>query len=159
MGGDPVIRYPRHINAREFDTDNFILLGSQLSIPWEEMFEPSLNFPFVVDPATHRYYLLNRHPKPGEPAAYRESENQEETYADIAVLPNLAGTGMVLILNGIDMVAAEAAGEFAISGALSAKLASMRDVYGELVIRVWAIGGTASKTEIVAARPFAGAIH
>lgn len=74
------------------------------------MFDKSLNFPLVMDPATRQFYLRNRAPQPGEQSKYRESENQEETYADIALLQNLAGTGTVLILNGIDMVAAEAAG-------------------------------------------------
>jgi hypothetical protein len=155
MGGDPVIRYPRHINAREFNTDNFILLGSRLSIPWEELFDPSLNFPLVRDPATEQFYLQNRAPRAGERAEYRESNNQEETYADIALLPNLAGTGTVLILNGIDMVAAEAAGEFAINGSLSTRLASLpagRNRQTEILIRVRAIAGTVAKIEVVAER-------
>lgn len=155
MGGNPVIRYPRHINAREFNTDNFILLGSRLSVPWEELFEPSLNFPLAKDAVTQRFYLLNRSPKTGEQADYRESDNQEETYADIALRPNLAGTGTVLILNGIDMVAAEAAGEFAISGALSARLASQAAGHNrpqEFLIRVRAIAGAASKIEVVTER-------
>lgn len=155
MGGDAVIRYPRHINAREFNTDNFILLGSRLSIPWEEMFEPSLNFRLAMDPETHHFYLQNRAPKAGEQAAYRESDNQEETYADIALLPNLAGTGTVLILNGIDMVAAEAAGEFAINGSLAAQLAPALTAarrQAEILIRVRAIAGAAHNMEVVAER-------
>jgi hypothetical protein len=160
MGGDPVIRYPRHINAREFNTDNFILLGSRLSIPWGELFEPSMNFPLATDAATHRFYLRNRAPRPGEPAEYRESDNHEQTYADVAVLPNLAGTGTVVILNGIDMVAAEASGEFALDGSLSARLASMPagpsgNRYAEILIRVRAIAGTAANIEVVATRQVA----
>ena len=157
MGGDPVIRYPRHINGREFKTDNFILLGSRLSIPWVEMFETSLNFPLVMDKVTHHFYLLNRAPKPGEQPEYRESANQEDTYADIALLPNLSGTGTVLILNGIDMVAAESAGEFAVNGSLSATLAggapaASRNRYAEILIRVRALAGTAANMEVVATR-------
>jgi hypothetical protein len=148
MSGDPVIRYPRHINAREFNTDNFILLGSRLSIPWEQLFEPSLNFPLANDSATHNFYLQNRNPKPGEQAEYRVSG--DETYADIAVLPNLAGTGTVLILNGIDMAAAEAAGEFAINGSLSARVGPKRRA--EVLIRVRAIGGTVANMQLVAER-------
>jgi hypothetical protein len=164
MGGDPVVRYPRHINAREFQTDNFVLLGSRLSIPWVEMFEPSLNFPLTTDKVTHHFYLRNRVPKAGEQTEYRESANQEETYADIAVLPNLSGTGTVLILNGIDMVAAETAGEFAMNGALTAALAQMHraggagsgKLYAEILIRVRALAGTAASTQVVATRQVAG---
>src|SRR5262249_25518171 len=105
-GGNPVLRHPRHVNAREFNTDNFILLGSRLSVPWVELFEPSLNFLMVVDPQTHRFAhaLHNRAPKPGEPEDYVRSAAQDITYADIAVLPNMERSGTVLILNGIDMV-------------------------------------------------------
>src|SRR5204863_86459 len=39
-GADPVLRHPRHLNAREFQTDNFIVLGSRLSVPWLELLEP-----------------------------------------------------------------------------------------------------------------------
>jgi hypothetical protein len=149
QGGNPVIRYPRHINAREFRTDNFILLGSRLSVPWEELFVPSLNFPLVTDTKTHDVYLLNRSPRPRESADFRESSNNEETYADIAVLPNLGGNGTVLILNGIDMVAAEAAGEFAMGGSISA---AARSRFIEVLIRVKAIGGTVASMEIAAMR-------
>ncbi len=152
MGGDPVIRYARHINGREFRTDNFILLGSRLSVPWVQMFEPSLNFTLATDKVTHQFYLRNGAPKAGEQAEYRESANQEETYADIALLPNLGGAGTVLILSGIDMVAAESAGEFAINGSLSA---AVGHGYGETLIRVRALAGTAANIEVVAKRELA----
>lgn len=154
MGGQPVIRYPHHINAREFNTDNFIMLGSRLSIPWVEMFEPALNFPLRTDAATNTFYLFNRSPRPGEPPAYREAADHQETYADIAVLPNLGNTGTVVILNGIDMTAAEAAGAFALNGSLSAALAAIprQKGHGEILIRVRSIGGTVESTEVVASR-------
>jgi hypothetical protein len=160
LGGNPVIRYPRHINVREFKTDNFILLGSRLSVPWVELFEPSLNFPLATDKETNSFYLRNLAPLPGEQAEYRESSNQEETYADIAVLPNLSGTGTVLVLNGIDMVAAESAGEFAVNGSLAATLASMQwsgasapgSRYAEILLRIRAMAGTAADVRVVATR-------
>ncbi len=150
LGGDPVIRYPHHINAREFNTDNFILLGSRLSIPWEQLFDASLNFPLTTDADGRHFYLQNRNPRPGEEPAYREAANNEETYADIAVLPNLAGTGTVLILNGIDMAAAEAAGEFAMNGSLAPHVRQKRRA--EVLIRVRVIGGTVADMQVVAER-------
>ena len=157
IGGDPVIRYPRHINGREFKTDSFILLGSRLSIPWVEVFEPSLNFPLTEDNETHHFYLRNRAPRQGEAPEYRVSANQEETYADVAVLPNLSGAGTVLILNGIDMAGAESAGEFALNGSLSASLASMSGAasgnpFAEILIRVRVLGGTATSMRVVTTR-------
>jgi hypothetical protein len=163
MGGDPVVRYPRHVNAREFKTDNFVLLGSRLSIPWVEMFEPALNFPLTTDQATHHFYLRNRAPQQGERTEYRESASGDETYADIALLPNLGGTGTILILNGIDMVAAESAGEFAMNGSLSRALSNMRrnpaagsgTFFAELLIRVRVLAGTAEAMDVVATREIA----
>ena len=158
LGGNPVIRYPRHLNAREFNTDNFILLGSRLSIPWEELFDSSLNFPLTLDAATHRFHLRNRTPRPGESPEYRESDAQDETYADIALVPNLGGTGSVLILNGIDMVAAETAGDFAMNGSLAAALAlppgavQSPNLRSEVLIRIRTVGGAATRTEVVAVR-------
>jgi hypothetical protein len=153
-GGNPVLRHPRHVNAREFNTDNFILLGSRFSVPWVELFEPSLNFLMVVDPQTHRFAhaLHNRAPMPGEAEDYlRTTGDQDVTYADIALLPNMERTGTVLILNGIDMVAVEAAGEFAMNGQLAAILGG-RTQPVEVLLMVRSIAGTAAKSEVVALR-------
>lgn len=152
-GGNPVLRHPRHVNAREFNTDNFILLGSRVSVPWVELFEPSLNFLMVVDPQTHRFAhaVHNRAPKPGEPADYVRSTADDVTYADIAVVPNMDRSGTVLILNGIDMVAVEAASQFAMNGGLSSVVAS-RPQGVEILLQVHSIAGTASKSDIIAIR-------
>jgi hypothetical protein len=156
-GVNAILRHPRHVNAREFKTDNFILLGSRLSVPWVELFEPSLNFPMVIDPETRQFFLQNRSPLPGEPPKFSRSAADDVTYADIALLPNTERSGTVLILNGIDMTAVEAAGEFAMNGSLSASLAGrIRPV--EVLIRIRSIAGTASKSEVVAVREVA-AVH
>jgi hypothetical protein len=153
LGGNPVLRHPRHINAREFNTDNFILLGSRVSVTWVELFEPSLNFLIVVDPETHQlgHALHNRAPNPGELPEYARSVTDDVTYADIAIVPNMKRSGTVLILNGIDMAAVEAAGEFAMTGALSASLGG-RSTPAEVLLRVRSIAGTPSKSEVIAIR-------
>jgi hypothetical protein len=159
-GVDTVLRHPRHINVREFKTDNFILLGSRLSVPWVELFEPSLNFPMRIDPKTRQFYLQNRSPRSGEPLRYARSASGDETYADIAVLPNMDKSGTALILNAIDMLGVESAGEFAMSGALSSNFrgatgegfAGGRVRSVEILLRVRSIGGTTSKWDIVAIR-------
>lgn len=153
MGGNAAVRYPRHINGRDFNSDNFILLGSRLAIPWVELFDASLNFPLATEGEPRHYVLRNRVPAPGERPLYRMTG--DETFADLAVLPNLSGSGTVLILNGIDMLAAETAGNFALEGGFAAALHGAR--YGEVLIRIRAIGGTAAKTEIVAIRTIAAA--
>jgi hypothetical protein len=162
IGMTPVIRHPRHLNVREFNTDNFILLGSRLSIPWVELFEPWLNFPIIIDPETHEFYLQNRNPRPGEPARFARSPSNDVTYAGVAVLPNVRRTGTVLLLNGIDMVAVEAAGDFAMNGSLSVALARSRVDAVEVLLRVHSIAESVGKSEIVAIRevhPTAGPVR
>jgi len=61
-------------------------------------------------------------------------------------------SGTVLILNGIDMIAVEAAGEFAMNGSLSAALPGARMGPAEVLLRVRSIAETASKSEVVAVR-------
>jgi hypothetical protein len=149
----PVLRHPRHLNVREFKSDNFIILGSRLSIPWVELFEPALQFDMRIDPQSRRFYLNNRAPKAGEPERYYgRSSVDSETYVDVALLPNLDGTGIVLILDAIDMLGVETAADAVINGWLGALEAGR---YGEMLLRIQSIAGAASKSEIVAAREIA----
>lgn len=146
-GVNPVLRHPRHVNVREFKTDNFILLGSRMSIPWVELFEPRMDFLLKIDSATRDGYLENRSPRTGEQPRYVRSDDL--TWADLAVLPNVDGTGTVLILNAIDMPGVEAGCEFAMRGSLAGILGGNN---GEVLLRVRSIGGTASKAEVAAVR-------
>lgn len=154
------LRHPRHLNVREFKTDSFILLGSRLSIPWAELFEPSFNFPMRIDAQTWQFYLANRSPQPGEPERFQNSPAQDETWVDIAVMANRDRTGTILVFNAIDMMGIEAAGEFLLNGSLTATLAgtkakgvaAARDQTTEILLRVHSIGGTVSKSEVVAVR-------
>lgn len=151
----PLIKYARHLDTRDFKTGNFVLIGSRRGIPWIQMFEPQLNFAFEEDRATRRYQFRNKAPKPGEQPFYRISE--EETYGDVALVPNLSGTGYVLILSGIDMAATEAMGELVVSPDFSATLAKMlaeqpAAAYIEILMQAKAMAGTARRPTIVAHR-------
>jgi hypothetical protein len=101
-----------------------------------------------------QFFLQNRAPKAGEPVQFARSTADDVTYADIAVVPNMERSGTVLILNGIDMVAVEAAGEFALSGALSSTLAG-HGSRAEILLKIRSIAGTASKSEVIAIRDVA----
>src|SRR5207247_1319724 len=94
--------------------------------------------------------LENRSPRPGEPPRYARSADKDVTYADIAVIPNIDRSRTIVIFNAIDMLGAEAAGEFAMNGSLSVAVGGKPSA--EIMIRVRSIGGTASKSEIVAIR-------
>jgi hypothetical protein len=154
------IRFTRHLNIRDFKTQNFVLIGSRRAVPWVQLFEPQLNFSVEEDVATHRFHLRNKRPKPGEPATYvpTESGGSSETYADIALLPNLGNSGSVLILSGITMESSEAAGELVAGKDFSRQLARMlgpqavRDRYFEIVLKTRAVAGAARSSQIVTYR-------
>jgi hypothetical protein len=154
------IRFARHLNIRDFKTQNFVLIGSRRAVPWVQLFEPQLNFSLEEDLATHSFHLRNKRPKPGEPAAYvpTESAGGLESYADIALLPNLGTGGSVLLLSGITMESSEAAGELVAGKGFSAQLARMlgpqavRDRYFEIVLETRAVAGATRSSQIVAYR-------
>ena len=154
------IRFARHLNIRDFKTQNFVLIGSRRAVPWVQLFEPQLNFSVEEDVATHRFYFRNKRPRPGEPATYvpTESGGSSENYADIALLPNLGNSGSVLILSGITMESSEAAGELVASKDFSRQLARMlgpqavRDRYFEIVLKTRAVAGAARSSQIVTYR-------
>src|ERR1035441_7877493 len=154
------IRFARHLNIRDFKTQNFVLIGSRRAVPWVQLFESQLNFSVEEDVATHRFYFRNKRPRPGEPATYvpTESGGSAENYADIALLPNLGNSGSVLILSGITMESSEAAGELVASKDFSRQLARMlgpqavRDRYFEIVLKTRAVAGAARSSQIVTYR-------
>ena len=141
--GRCTIRYSRFLAAREFQTGNFILIGSRQSNPWVGLFEPQLNFYFEPDPKTQRFRIRNRSPLPGEQDYYvirnrplfpgeRDHYRSfptdkvvEESYSDLALLPNLTGTGNVLIISGLGMSDTEATGELITSPGFSTTLAKI----------------------------------
>ena len=157
------IRYARYISLREFKSGNFILIGSRRGMPWEQLFEPQLNFYMEQNRQTRKYEFRNRAPAEVEKpiyAASQEGESSHETYADIALLPNSGGTGHVLILSGIDMEATEAAGELVAGPDFPATLARLLRGRGsqassgaiEVLIEARAMGGAAGQSKIIAYR-------
>jgi hypothetical protein len=112
LGSRTYVRYARYMHVRDFEHGNFVIVGSRRGNPWESLFEPSLNFYFEEDPVTHTFHFRNRHPNPGEPQTYNLEAGPSGGavgYVDIAVLPNLGGTGTVLMLNGFSIETNEAA--------------------------------------------------
>jgi hypothetical protein len=159
----PRIRYARYLDTREFMTGNFMLIGSRRGVPWIQLFEPQLNFYLEQDERTHSYRFLNRSPKPGEQVYYGTTtpgSNVEESYADIAILPNLTASGYVLIVSGITMEATEAAGELVASNEFSKTLAKMLRErpaglsipYAEVFLQTKTMPGTARVSRIICHR-------
>lgn len=160
MGTKVNVRYSRHMTVRDFNFGNFIFLGSRRGIQWVELFEPDLRFHLRLGP-DKQFGIHNRQPADGEASTYstvRSSDGRYETYAVVAFLPNLKGTGHILMLEGIMMEGTEAAGEFAMSRDF-AKLLGQK--FGaiqagkiprfEILLKVQAVSGAPSKVEAIAA--------
>jgi hypothetical protein len=154
------VRFARHVNIRDFKTQNFVLIGSRRGIPWVQLFEPQLNFSLEEEKSAHHFFFRNRKPKTGEAPTYVPVDKNEnvESYADIAMLPNLGNNGSVLILSGITMEASEAAGELLAGGALTRDLTRMlgaqavRDRYFEVLIKTSSTAGAVRNSQIVTYR-------
>ena len=152
-----VVRHAVDMTIRDFQTGQFILLGSSASTPWVSLFEQRFNFRF--DP---RGFFTNTRPQAGEPPLYRRREsgdNGEVSYARIGLAPNLSGTGRVLLVAGINMAATEAATDFLMSPAsvsLVKQTFGVRDLSTltsfEIMLQTSSLGGAGSGARVVSVR-------
>jgi hypothetical protein len=158
----PKIRFSRYLDTRELMAGNFVLIGSRRGVPWIQLFEPQLNF-YLEEDKTGSYRFLNRSPKAGEKTYYggqADVSSADESYADIAILPNLTGGGYVLIISGITMEATEAAGALVTGKEFSASLAKMLKErhgdtsmpYVEILLQTKTMPGTAMVSKIICHR-------
>jgi hypothetical protein len=108
------VKYARDIHIDDFKDGNIILSGSRGANPWLELFEPEMSFVRVHDPVNDLFSFTNRRPKAGESASYAVSHpgRTQEVLGVLAFLPNLSGTGNVLILDGSSLAGTEAIEDF-----------------------------------------------
>jgi len=156
------LRYPREARPNDFKQGNLILVGSPEATPWVALFEPNMNFVFDYQRLSDQVIIsvLNRRPRVGEPAQWTSDRTnpQHRVYAVVAYLPNLTGTGNVLILEGITMAGTECAWDFVSDqGKFNSFLGTMRLPNGriphfEVVLGTSNISGSAGDTSILATR-------
>ena len=108
------IRFARDLRPNDLKTGNAILLGAAEANPWVELFERNMNFYFRDDLQTLVFTVFNRSPRDNEPARWDSAltDPQHHVYGVAAFLPNLGGSGNVLILEGTSMSGTEAAWDF-----------------------------------------------
>jgi hypothetical protein len=108
-----MIRYARDLRMDDLRTGNAILIGSDESDPWIELFRPQLHFyfQFESDPDKPSGFV-NLYPRSGEASIYTTKGQEERTYGIIAYLPNLTGSGHVLIVAGLNTAGTQAAAAF-----------------------------------------------
>lgn len=108
------VRYARDVRPNDLKSGNAILLGAPEANPWVELYERNMNFVFENDYKANVFSVLNRSPRPGEPTHWDSVWNdpQRRVYCLVAYVPNLAGTGNALIVEGTSMSGTEGAWDF-----------------------------------------------
>ena len=107
------VRYARDLRPNDLKSGNVILIGASEANPWVELFERNMNFVFRDD-YKGVFSVFNRSPHASEPARWDSVWNdpQRRVYGLVAYVPNLAGDGNVLILEGTSMSGTEGARDF-----------------------------------------------
>ncbi|HTW78626.1 MAG TPA: hypothetical protein VME23_03675 [Terracidiphilus sp.] len=155
-----LIRFPRDLRLDDLKDANAVIIGSLGSNPWAAMVESSANFRIVYQPGMSGAEIVNQKPQPGEAAVYNSHWNEpsHETFALIDFLPNLSGSGHLLVLEGLDVAGTQAAAEMllhpsAIDSIL--KRATLPDGslrHFEVLLRSTSIESNATGTQVIASR-------
>jgi hypothetical protein len=148
------IRYARDLHVHDFSEGNSILIGGPNSDPWVSLFTDKTNFRHVDNAADGTDYFENLQPVPGEQSRYI---NQTLGYVDVFWMQNPSQSGYVLVINGADLQANEAAARFLLHGRMPAEIAAVfnrKDLRSfELFLRGTHMAGEAdSSFELVALR-------
>lgn len=156
------IQHSRLMHTRDFQSGNFILLGSTSSDPWVDLFEDRFNFQFALDPTTGLLGLRNRHPINGELPFYSSSIEERRngvSQARIALTSNLSETGKLLLISGICSESSEGATEAVLSPDFLNRIEAMdgnRPVKElsrfELLTEVSSIDGVVQTRRLIASR-------
>jgi len=154
----PQIRFARDLDLADLKESNAIIIGAQPADPWLSLFQSKLNFVITDDDQHTR--VINHSPHTGESAVYEyQPENlQHVAYGVVALVPNLSGDGMVLIVEGTSIAGTEAAGDFVTDPSqLGAVLETVLKQYGkvkpfELLLETTDLNGSAPLSRVLAMR-------
>jgi len=154
------LRFPRDLRLDDLKNANAILIGSVGSNPWASIGDSSANFRIVYRPGMKGATIMNIHPQQGEASSYLSHWNEpaHDTYALIAFLPNLGGTGHLLLLQGLDVAGTQAAAETILRPAAIAPIlqratrpdGSLR--FFEILLRSTSIESNSAGTQVIASR-------
>jgi hypothetical protein len=159
-GEQSQIRYARSFTTEDLKGANVILLGSSHSNPWVTLFDKELNFKLKYTPEVNRSFVLNENPTGTEQKEYFNGVDNtaNRTYGAIDYLPNLDGTGHVLIIQGLNMAATQASAEILFKGNIMKPIleqaalpnGSLRSF--ELLVETSSIGATDPGAKVIATR-------
>ena len=107
------IRFARDLELKDLKESNLIMAGSQEADPWMAAISAEMNFVVHDDPSSV-LRVENRQPKSGEKSEYiyDPRDTQHRGLATIAFLPNLSGSGNLLVVQGFSLAGTQAAAEF-----------------------------------------------
>jgi hypothetical protein len=155
------ISYARNYSVRAANSENLILLGSDRSDPWVQLFSRYLDFSFVTESSDH-VTVYDRKPSPGQPASYALpplSRSGHEGYSIFALLPGTSPDTRVLMIAGTDMEATESAGILATSESELAPVLkrvwldpSKPFPYFEMLLKTRRLAGAPESWSLVASR-------
>ena len=156
------IRYARAVAAEDIHNSNVILLGSVHSNPWVALFNNRVNFQLSYTPEVDRSFIVNQHPLAGESATYRNETNGtlNRTYGTVVYLSDAGGAGHVLLIQGLNMAATQAAADILFNRKTIAPVlaqAARRDGpirSFELLVETTSIGAAAPEARVIATRVY-----
>ena len=161
LGSTANVQFARDFSFRQVKSGNIILLGTRQSNPWIQSFDSSLVLRWKFDPTLGIYYPIDRTAGSSELNKFHADAEgaSHDGYASIAFLPNLGGTGSVLIVSGSGGSAVSAALDFlndeSSMSQLHARLnPKTKDVfpYFEVLLKVAKGGGLPKFTTIMLCR-------
>ena len=128
--------------------------------PLVEMFQGTMNFHIVSRYDQRRSWIENTVPESGEQKVWVSNWSAPEhtTYAIIALVPNLSGTGHILLLDGLDVSGTQAAAEELLRGNnLEPIFRKAETRFGELrpfeiVLESQSINSNSYRTRVIASR-------
>jgi hypothetical protein len=147
------LRPAQQTNLNDFKSGNVILLGGRRSNPWAELFEPKLHYVTAkLDGQTKSHFNTRALAEKDGILAAADGES----YAVIALLPNLTGTGKILMIEGLTMEGTDAACEFLVNPKSSSLLVQrLKEEFGsatkpfEALLRLAPISGGSVNIELV----------
>lgn len=154
------VRYARSITAEDIKNSNVILLGSSHTNPWVSLFEERMNFVLQYTPQVDESFIINQHPTGREQKIYRNGTDAtaNHTYGVIDYLPSLGDAGHVLIIQGLNMAATQAAADTLFNAQAMKPILQQAALPNgalkpfELLVETSSIGATAPAAQIIAVR-------
>ncbi len=122
LGSDWAPHFARDYSFRELKSNRSILLGNSRSNPWVEPFENRFGVRWLYDAPTGIYYPVDTWAGAGHEGDFRHASDHPDGYCSIALVPNLGGTGSIVVISGTGGAAAATAGAFLVNGERMAQL-------------------------------------